>query len=168
MSGVAGNGWVPPPTVDAEAAAALPALVAEREAALVPAPRDAVVVELASLYAVTRKGDDGMTKSVVDVYAEDLAEFPLSVVHEACVAWRRREVFWPAIAEIRKECEGILAPRRRELRRLQILLAVAEHPADDEWVTDSWVAEITSLVEAKEKNPRTAGVITRAARALTA
>ena len=162
------NGWLPPPAVDDEAAAALPALVAEREAALVTAPREAILVELASLFSVMRKGDDGMTKGVVNVYAEDLADIPLAVLHKACVAWRRREVFWPAIAEIRKECEGILAAQRRELRRLRILRAVAEHPAGDEWVTESWLAEITNLVEAEEKPPRTAGPIGQAVRALSA
>ena len=73
VSGMMSDVWMPPPAVDAEAAAALPQLIAERADELVLAPREAIVVELASLFAVTRKGDHGMTKGVVNIYAGDLA-----------------------------------------------------------------------------------------------
>lgn len=38
------------------------------------------------------------------IYIEDLAEFPIDVIAEACRSWRRSEKWFPRIAELRDEC----------------------------------------------------------------
>ena len=56
--------------------------------------------------------------------------------------WRRTEKFWPTIAELRKLChehEHNVGRLMRDLRKLYLLRAVAQHPAPDLMVTTRWL-----------------------------
>lgn len=83
-----------------------------------PAEPRAIVEGLAKADMVTKarasEAVDG--KARIQVFIEDLREFPTDVVVDAFRHWRRRERFAPTVAEIRELCWRAM-PMRMGLRR---------------------------------------------------
>ena len=154
VTGFRPSGWLPPAYVRTGLAELLPGLIQQYEVGMAPAAHNEVVAEVGSLYAVTRSRDD-ISSHVVRVYASDLAEYPLWVIQEACRSWRRREPWFPAIAELRTECEHHARPARNTLQRMRVLLEVRENPAPRGEVTMGWALEREG--KAKAKTLTTAG-----------
>jgi hypothetical protein len=86
------------------------------ENALAPADAKFVRMELARLRASTKAreqpGDD--LAMILQVFAEECQNYPPDVVRHALRSWAKREVFFPALAEIRDELQRH-AKRRRAL-----------------------------------------------------
>ena len=100
-------------------------LMARYERALRPAQRDEIILALSKLLAVLRVEDDDGWKLRFETYAEDLADVPPDILHEALRHWRRTEKFWPTIAELLALTTPPLNERRRVLDRLNRLHALA-------------------------------------------
>lgn len=85
------------------------------EAALTPAPVEAVEAWLAELAVlVPRRGDDFATEAVrVEAYVSRLMAYPADVAREALLGrtWR----FWPSWDELHRVCEELSTPRRHML-----------------------------------------------------
>lgn len=83
------------------------------DAALARCPAEIMRRELARLRTVTVSRDIGEDLALAMVaYAEALSEYPADVVIAAC---RRRRKFWPPLAELLDEADGLMM-RRRALR----------------------------------------------------
>jgi hypothetical protein len=97
--------------VDAERIEAARQLVA---AALQPSPPQMVVQELARLRMLTksRASDETDREAAYVALAEELAEFPPDVIRSALRGIAQREVFFPALAELRDQCQRAVRNRR--------------------------------------------------------
>lgn len=85
------------------------------EAAMMPASVQVIQAALARLRAGTkaRPEAEGDLAMVMQVLAEECAEFPPDVVRAACRRWLRRERWFPAVAELRDEMQRLA--RNREM-----------------------------------------------------
>jgi hypothetical protein len=122
--------WRLPQRVPADVAAALPGATGELEQALRPAERDLLAAMIAKLllHYWTPDMPPGHYDVLAEAWIEDLAEYPVAVVAEAALQWRRTEKWSPRICELRGLCDELLARHRRELLRLRFLEAcVARH-----------------------------------------
>lgn len=119
-----------PRAVSDEQAALLPELIDSFEAALQPAPREAIVTFLARL-ATHFWNEKTQTEWQIlfEDYATDLAEMPLDILVEGIGRYRCKGKWWPKVAELFAEMEPLLRDKRQKLERLQMLLAKAERDA---------------------------------------
>jgi pimeloyl-ACP methyl ester carboxylesterase len=99
-----------PPNADIEAAQALVA------AGMVRAPAKIVMAELLRLAAVTKSRAESEEDQAFRfaAFRDELAEFPEDVVRTALRKIGRRETFFPALAELRDQCQ-------REFRHRKLL-----------------------------------------------
>ncbi|KKM12092.1 hypothetical protein LCGC14_1720340, partial [marine sediment metagenome] len=65
-----------------------------------------------------RPGQEDLA-ALIAIYAEELAEYPLDVVRDACRTWARREKWFPAWADLRALCEERVMKRRDLLMALR-------------------------------------------------
>jgi len=95
--------------------------IARVEAALTPAQPTMVRMELARLRASTKArvqpGDD--LTMILQVLAEECQDYPPDVVRYALRQWAKREVFFPALAELRDELQRHCKRRRALLEALR-------------------------------------------------
>ncbi len=61
----------------------------------------------------------------IAVYAEELSQFPIDVVRDACAYWARNEKWFPSWTELRAECEERVSKRRAFLMGLRRYFASA-------------------------------------------
>ena len=125
-------GWELPRSLSPEVAEQLPALIAEHERHLQPAPFEEIVTRLAqlSLHFWHPDRPKGHTQALVRDYAEDLAEYPADILEEGIRQYRRRGKWFPKIAELREIMEPMLEARRNDLRRLQKLIEIKVREPD--------------------------------------
>ena len=112
------------------------------EDSMLAAGPEATAVILRKLAAVVIIPDRDDQAMAMAAYLEDLQGYPAHILDDVAKAWRRKEKFWPTIAELRKMCqqhEHNLGRMKRELRKLYLLRAVGAEPAPDMLVTSSWV-----------------------------
>ena len=111
--------------------AALDAIEAELEPWLEPTPRATAVKVIQALRQRTagRTPDEGDTLLMLDEYARAFADYPEDVLREAARRWSRRERWFPAEADLRAECDRLMAPRRRLAEGLR---AARRGPAAEE------------------------------------
>jgi len=117
------GGWHSPESVPADVRDALPALIEQHRAALVPAPRNFLVTHMARLAAhfpMTRS--EAEWKMLFEDYCEDLAEIPPDILVEAIRAYRRKGKFFPKVAELLEEAAPLLSKRRAYVRRMEKLM----------------------------------------------
>lgn len=76
------------------------------ESLLTPTPAQQVRREAAKCLTVTASRErEGMDiKIMLEVFADELSEFPPDVVGMAFREWARREKWWPTLSEIRNTC----------------------------------------------------------------
>lgn len=81
---------------------------------LKPAPSRVISDELARLRMATVSRDQAPSIEIMlDVYADELAEYPVDIVVDGCRSWSRREKFWPSVAELREQMDRLVLRRRR-------------------------------------------------------
>ncbi len=138
------RGWLPPPRLPPQVAAAIPSAIAALEQSLVPAEHNQIIVMLTELAAVLRLEDAANWELRFRVYAEDLADVPPDILTDACRQWRRQEKFWPVASELIALTDPPLKRRQAVLDRLLTLQRVAECPAPDGMVTREWLKRIAA------------------------
>lgn len=95
--------------------------IAALERASRPGGFELATVQLAKLRAktATRSADGGDQHLIGQAYAEELAEFPSDVIVEACRRWADGNRWWPAWADLKRECDRLSAKRLAEHRALK-------------------------------------------------
>ena len=116
----------PVPAMPDDAWAALPVAIAAHDAALAEFTRpDQIAEMLAMLRLVQRRSGEQsrMTErevqAVVEMFVDDLAEFPPDVIRDAIRAHRRASPWWPEPAMLRDRCREIVEPHQRRLATLR-------------------------------------------------
>ncbi len=112
------RGWLPPPRLPPQVAAAIPSAIAALEQSLVPAEHNQIIVMLTELAAVLRLEDAANWELRFRVYAEDLADVPPDILTDACRQWRRQEKFWPVASELIALTDPPLKRRQAVLDRM--------------------------------------------------
>jgi hypothetical protein len=119
------------------------------------APIALIIAELTRLRKVTaaRGQDERDLHAIFRLYAEALAGYPADVIRHACR--RGHHKWWPALEELREQCEMLVADRRRiaeGLRRgTQTRIAVAPWTPgsdDDKRYVDEMIARTRGAVAA--------------------
>jgi hypothetical protein len=107
----------------------LPLVIASYQAAMRPATPQEIAVILGRLATHFPLPDlpPEHHQLAFDDYADDLAEYPIGVIAEAAREWRRKERWWPKIAELRDQCDAILRQRNKEWIRLRFLQWCNQH-----------------------------------------
>lgn len=84
------------------------ALAHSGEMFLCATPKD-IRVQVAGLYTVMPMQDRSAAdlEILARIYAEDLMEYPIDVIAEAAVFWRRTEKWFPRISELRHRCDRV-------------------------------------------------------------
>ncbi len=120
-------GWELPRSLSPEVAEQLPALIAEHERHLQPAPSEEILTRLAqlSLHFWHPDRPKGQARALVRDYVEDLAEYPIDILEEGIRQYRRRGKWFPKVAELREIMETMLEARRFDLLRLRKLNEIA-------------------------------------------
>lgn len=86
-------------------------------------PTQRIAASLMRLIAATRRPgwmDDETAAVYFDTLQEAMHDFPIDVVEEACIAWRKHgkpdwaesREYWPSEGELRGICERLFKPRR--------------------------------------------------------
>ena len=86
-----------------------------------PAPSDFCMKELARLKMLTKsaKADGDDTKFQLAVMAEELSEYPMDAVKDACRDIAKRSTFFPAWVELKALCDESVLKRRCLIRALE-------------------------------------------------
>ena len=94
--------------------------------ACAPANRSLVHAELAKLWLMTahRPQDADSGKLAAAAYADAIAPYPLDVIVDALLDWRKTEKWWPAWSELFQRLEPPMKKRRA------LLAAVRADPGD--------------------------------------
>lgn len=97
--------------------------------ALVKCPSDIAALAVTTLHlrTKTRKEDGSDMEGRIKVFARDLEVYPPDVVVEACKSIAAKSTFFPAWAEVQKECDRLVSPRQN-LRAALERSKVAEAP----------------------------------------
>lgn len=120
--------WQPPPDV-ADGVAELAAQhLSELEAALRPAERGVLLARILALLSHFRAEPNPpqVEQMIADDWAEDLGEFPIWAVEQACRQWRRTRKWRPQICEMVALCREAVSEPETRRQRLQALLHRAE------------------------------------------
>lgn len=107
-------GYHPIPVETDDGRAKTEIIIAAFDEVLKPAPKESIFKILARLKISTgsRNQDDADARLERRVYVDELTEFPLDVIDEACRKWARREKWFPSVSEIRAECQQLVRYRR--------------------------------------------------------
>jgi hypothetical protein len=94
------------------------------ESASRPGGFQLATIELSKLRAKTafRSAEGGDQHLIGQAYAEELAGFPQDVIREACRRLAASSRWWPAWADLKCECDRLVAKRRAEHRALKAAL----------------------------------------------
>lgn len=103
--------------------------------ALAGGPATRIAAALMKLISVTRRPSwmsDDLGKAYFETIQEAMLDYPVDVVEMALEAWRRGEqgAWWPAEAELRRVCEGLMEPCRVLRNRARSLLISLEAEED--------------------------------------
>jgi hypothetical protein len=125
--------WRPPPVRPGDVPD-LRCQAALLDEVLAPAPRDALLKRVLVLLAHYRADPlpPDIEAAIAEDWADDLGEFPLWAVEEACRRWRRdarKGRFRPYTSDIRALCESIVEREATMRRRVDMLLDRANTPA---------------------------------------
>jgi hypothetical protein len=104
--------------------ATLRGALASLELACRPGGVERATVALAKLRAKTAfRSSDGADQHLIgQAYAEDLAEYPADVIDAGCGRWANGNRWWPAWADLKQECDRLVAKRLAEHRALKAAL----------------------------------------------
>lgn len=127
---------------------ALAAMIPAYEEALRPASREGCrrsITKLALAYPAARVSD-AEAEARLELYADALADVPGDVLGQACAAVLRESRFFPAPAEIRERCSGMMI-RRWELSKIHALIRTHDRKwrPDPEPLSDADRAEVARI-----------------------
>ncbi|USQ74172.1 hypothetical protein NF552_22550 (plasmid) [Roseomonas mucosa] len=110
--------------------------LADLEAALQPADRGALLARLLALLSHYRAEPNPpqVEQMMADDWAEDLGEFPMWAIEDACKVWRRTRKWKPQIVEVLALCRdavGDAAQRRDRLRAVADASTAARNPLSE-------------------------------------
>lgn len=100
------------------------AALAALESASRPGGFQLATVELSKLRAKTafRSAEGGDQHLIGQAYTEELAAYPQDVIREACRQSAASSRWWPAWADLKRECDRLVAKRLAEHRALKAAL----------------------------------------------
>ena len=99
------------------------------EAWTAPSPtaqQAAILGQISRMPTQSKNQDDW--RVVMQMLIADTAEYPADILYEAVTKLRRTQTFMPDAAQIRAAADPLLAARRRDIERIDLLLAPAETP----------------------------------------
>jgi hypothetical protein len=104
--------------------AQLPTIYSTLESGLRPTGKEALAIELGRLGLHCRPPDHSQSqlKILMEDYIEDLSEFPLDLIQDACKEWRRNEKWWPKISELREIITKLHSERKNALFRANSII----------------------------------------------
>lgn len=160
------SGWVPPSSINNEDKALIALVVVDIERSLIPASEHEVDFCLASLASVMVFGEnsDAGSRASRNAFIEDLCDYPIDLIRDACVQWRRTETFFPIIKDLRSLIVGPYRVRQAELRRARTLRMVGDNPAPGGTVTAEWVRSVSGDIKSVRGGIKTLGSLADAAR----
>ena len=79
---------------------------------------------------------------IVEDFIDDLARYPIDIITEAAVKWRRTNKFFPTISDMVDLCNPPDKRRMKTLHRLKILELVDANPAPNGDVTAEWMRQV--------------------------
>ena len=105
--------------------------IAALNRALAGGPTARIAAALIRLISATRRPgwmDDETAAVYADVVQEAMHDYPVDIVEEACVSWRKGPSgeWWPAEKELRRVCEKLFEPRRALRNKAMALLGDLE------------------------------------------
>ncbi|MFK4046995.1 hypothetical protein WDZ11_20670 (plasmid) [Roseomonas mucosa] len=120
--------WQPPSEVEDGLADLAAQHLSELEIALRPAERGVLLARILALLSHFRAEPNPpqVEQMIADDWAEDLGEFPIWAVEEACRQWRRTRKWRPQICEMVALCREAVSEPETRRQRLQALLYRAE------------------------------------------
>ena len=91
---------------------------------------------------------------VMQMLIADTAEYPADILYEAVTKLRRTKTFMPDAAQIRAAADPALAARRRDIARIDALLAPTETPAKfDRTARAALIRELIPGYDSKKSRP---------------
>ena len=116
--------WQPPSEVADGVAGLAMQHLSELEAALQPAERGVLLARILALLSHFRAEPNPpqVEQMIADDWAEDLGEFPIWAVEQACRQWRRTRKWRPQICEMVALCREAVAEPETRRQRLRALL----------------------------------------------
>jgi len=136
--------WTPPARLTDEEKAHLPDTLQAYRDSMRPADPDMIKAVIMRLTVTQRREDlpEGAWKIIVEDFIDDLARYPIDIITEAAVKWRRTNKFFPTISEIIELCGPEYQKRMRTGRRLAILENIDANPAPNGDVTAEWMRQV--------------------------
>lgn len=114
---------------------------------LTPCPSDRILTLLSRLrlHCPMRDMSEDHARLVIEDYLADLATVPADLLETAVVTWRRRQKWFPSIAELLAACEPDWRRRRAYTLRLR---RAADTPREPEWrpPTEEEKARVSALL----------------------
>ena len=148
-----------PPPIKPEGTAIYEAARNALDTVLVPAGADVVIKLLARLKLSTdsRSLDAVDIEAQLVVYGDELQQYPIDVVTEACEKWARREQWWPAVSLIVSNVSAyvISAPRFLLLMKVERLFTIRA------CVSENVKPEATTMLTVTSMNTRAADLTNR-------
>jgi len=116
--------WQPPSEMEDGVAGLAMQHLSELEAALRPAERGVLLARILALLSHFRAEPNPpqVEQMIADDWAEDLGEFPIWAVEQACRQWRRTRKWRPQICEMVALCQEAVTEPETRRQRLQALL----------------------------------------------
>ena len=136
--------WTPPARLTDEEKAHLPDTLQAYRDSMRPADPDMIKAVIMRLTITQRREDlpEGAWKIIVEDFIDDLARYPIDIITEAAVKWRRTNKFFPTISDMVDLCNPPDKRRMKTLHRLKILELVDANPAPNGDVTAEWMQEV--------------------------
>jgi hypothetical protein len=110
--------WIPPGVADE----AERWLVAYRRLCAPLSDEDAIRLLAKLRMTIVKKGDDPDWPLILDMWLEDLADFPGDIVLWAVGYWRRNEKFWPTWSEFLRLLERRTEQRKAAMDALRTII----------------------------------------------
>ena len=136
--------WTPPARLTDEEKAHLPDTLQAYRDSMRPADPDMIKAVIMRLTVTQRREDlpEGAWKIIVEDFIGDLARYPIDIITEAAVKWRRTNKFFPTISDMVDLCDQPDKRRMKTLHRLKILELVDANPAPNGDVTAEWMRQV--------------------------
>jgi len=136
--------WTPPARLTDEEKAHLPDTLQAYRDSMRPADPDMIKAVIMRLTVTQRREDlpEGAWKIIVEDFIDDLARYPIDIITEAAVKWRRTNKFFPTISDMVDLCDQPDKRRMKTLHRLAILELVDANPAPNGDVTAEWMRQV--------------------------
>lgn len=155
--------WAPPATVPAGAIPDIMRQAAQISEALRPADRGSLLARIHTLLAQYRQDPlpPAVEQAIAEDWADDLGEFPMWAIEQACRDWRRHPTkyrFKPLPGDILGLCREIVEKFKIFQRRIEKLQTIGQNPAlSPQPLAQQAAADIRGRIHALAKARRMPG-----------